>query len=371
MYRNFTLFTDGKNAFPAILEAIGQAKKTVHINMFIWRDDAIGNRMARAILEAADRGVDVTVSVDRYGLVLEKAEECKRSFFHKDCTLPERLKIVTLELAYPMPGAPKRARDEETPLYRAVMNHPHIHVSSKKFKADHSKYYIIDGETLFLGGINIEDKENGRDLQGRVYQDYMVRLRGREYVEAFRAKLTRGQDLASHYSFGVNTKKPRRFEMERRYLELIGNARQELYITMAYFSPLKPFLDAILAAHRRGVRVVILAPEHANFQDDSNRKTLKKLLKATNNEISVYLSPKMVHTKLMVSEQTVSLGSCNITKKAFRQLDELNLFMPNTDCPLTRQLLASMEENRRLSRKVCWQDIRYRPLMAFSEGFLV
>lgn len=371
MYRNFTLFEDGKNAFPAILEAIGQAQKSVHINMFIWRDDAIGNRMARAILDAADRGVEVTVSVDRYGLVLEKAEECKRSFFHKDNTLTERLKIFALELAYPMPGAPKRARDEATPLYRAVMDHPRIHVSCETFKADHSKYYIVDDEILFLGGINIEDKENGRDLQGRAYQDYMVRLRGREYVDAFRAKLAGGQDLHAHYSFGVNTKKPHRFEMERRYLELIGNARQELYITMAYFSPLKPFLKAILDAHRRGVRVVIMAPEHANFQDDSNRKTLKKLLKATNNEISVYLSPKMVHTKLMVSEQTVTFGSCNITKKAFRQLDELNLFLPRTDCLFVGQLLTSMEENRSVSHRVCWQQIRYRPLMAFLESFLV
>ena len=110
-YAGFTLLTDGKEAFPAILEAIGQAQRTVLINMFIWRDDAIGNAMARAVLDAAERGVSVTLSVDRYGVVLEKCEENKRSFFHKKQSLSERIKISTLELLYPMKGTPKRAPD--------------------------------------------------------------------------------------------------------------------------------------------------------------------------------------------------------------------------------------------------------------------
>ena len=66
-------------------------------NMFIWRDDRIGNRIAKAILTAADRGVKVYLSVDRYGVVLEKSEECKRSFFHKTQSLSEKPKISILK----------------------------------------------------------------------------------------------------------------------------------------------------------------------------------------------------------------------------------------------------------------------------------
>ena len=79
-----TLLVDGKAAFPEILRCIAAAQRSVRVNMFIWRDDAIGNRIAAALLEAADRGVQVDISVDRYGVVLEKAEECKRSFFHNN-----------------------------------------------------------------------------------------------------------------------------------------------------------------------------------------------------------------------------------------------------------------------------------------------
>ena len=45
-YADFTLLVDGKNAFPEILSCIESAQKSLVINMFIWRDDAIGNRLA-------------------------------------------------------------------------------------------------------------------------------------------------------------------------------------------------------------------------------------------------------------------------------------------------------------------------------------
>ncbi len=368
----FSLLIDGKEAFPEILRCIESAERSIRINMFIWRDDAIGNRIAAAVLGAADRGVQVDISVDRYGVVLEKAEESKKSFFHKRQTLTEKVKIKTLELLYPMEGAPHRAKDEESALYRAIMNHPNIRLECDRFKADHSKFYIFDDEIVILGGVNIEDKENGSDMQGRVYQDYMVKMNGREYVSAFLAKLERGEDTGEGYFFGVNTKDGcRRFEMEGRYLDMIRGAQKELVITMAYFSPLPAFMEAITDAYRRGVAVTVLVPERANYQSDTNRKTMKKLLKMTDNGITVYFSPKMVHTKLVANEKWVSFGSTNITKKAFAQLSELNLFLPRGR-ETAEQLMQSVRENQAFSRLVTnWQEVRYNHPLAWLEGFLV
>ena len=369
---NFSLLIDGKQAFPEILRCIEHAERSIGINMFIWRDDAIGNRIAAAVLAAAERGVQVDISVDRYGVVLEKAEESKKSFFHKRQTPAEKVKIVALELLYPMEGAPKGARDEESDLYRAIMCHPNIRVERDTFKADHSKFYIFDDEVLILGGVNIEDKENGCDMQGRVYQDYMVKMTGRKYVESFLAKLARGEDTGEGYFFGVNTKgAERRFEMERLYLDMIREAQEELTITMAYFSPLPQFLETIAAAHRRGVRITLLVPERANYQSDSNHKAVKKLLKMTDNGITVYFSPKMVHTKLVANEEWVSFGSTNITKKAFGQLSELNLFLPRGS-EAAQKLMQSVRENHALSRRIgSWRDVKYNRLLAWLEGFLV
>lgn len=373
LYDDFTLLVDGKESFSEILRCIGNAKKSVYINMFIWRDDNIGNAIARAVLEAAQRGVQVEISADRYGVVLEKAEECKKSFFHKRQSPVEKIKTATLELLYPMEGTPRRARDEETELYRAVMTHPNIRVECDTFKADHSKFYIIDDEILILGGVNIEDKENGKDLQGRVYQDYMVKMEGAQYVSAFRTKMAHFLDETCAYSFGINVKQPQRhFEMERRYLELMDEAQEDLVITMAYFSPLPQFMQAIVDAYRRGVQVTILVPERANYQNDSNRRTMRRLMKATDNGITVLLSPKMVHTKLVANEKTVSFGSTNITKKAFGQLTELNLFVRRNGESFPVALMENVAENQRLARRVeTWQELRYNRLLAWMEGFLV
>ena len=81
---NSTLLVDGSAAFDEILRCIDAAEKSIMINMFIWRDDTIGNRLGRAILHAADRGVRITISVDRVGMVLELCEESERSFFHQN-----------------------------------------------------------------------------------------------------------------------------------------------------------------------------------------------------------------------------------------------------------------------------------------------
>ena len=367
------LLVSGKHAFPEIIQCIEHAKISVEINMFIWRDDKIGNRMAEAVLTAADRGAKVSISVDRYGVVLEKCEEGKRSFFHKQMTLSEKTKAWLLEKLYPENSRPGNVKDEYTETYKRVMTHPNITVSADKFKADHSKYYIIDDEILFVGGINIEDKENGCDISGRVYGDYMVKLCSEKYVCAFRKKLATGRNTLDELFFGVNLKNPeRRFEMEQLYLNLINEAETELHITMAYFSPLATFTQAILAAHRRGVHVSIIISERANFQNDSNRRTAYTLLKASSGEIDVYFCKKMLHTKLVMNEQYISLGSTNITKKAFSQLSELNLFVQNRDTAFKHTLQESILEDMRCSRRIrSFHEITYNRLFAFLESFMV
>ncbi len=368
-----TLLVNGQAAFPEIIQCIEQSKASVEINMFIWRDDNIGSRMAEAVLNAAERGVKVFISVDRYGVVLEKCEECKKSFFHKSQSLIEKAKIKILQCMYPENGRPGAVKDELTELYARITAHPNIVVSADEFKADHSKYYIIDNEILFVGGINIEDKENGCDISGRFYGDYMVKLHGSKYVQAFRDKMKTGKDTLDGLFFGVNIKKPvRRFEMEKLYLDLISEAKTELHITMAYFSPMKKFVNAILEAHQRGVRVTVVIPEKANFQNDSNRHTIRKLLKASDGRIAVYLSPRMLHTKLIASDSLISLGSTNITKKAFGQLNELNLFVRRTGSELEKALDASIREDISSARRVHrYRQISYNRLIALLEGILV
>jgi len=371
---SISLLTNGKEAFPEILKCIENAKESIEINMFIWRADNIGKTIAKAVFNAAERGVKVYISVDRYGFVLEKCEECSHSFFHKKPTFSESVKINTLKFLYPTLLNRNPPEENHGLLLEKILNHPNIVISKDVFKADHSKYYIIDEKILIMGGINIEDKENGCDIRGIEYQDYMIKFDGKEHVENFRNKMNNNINSSNEYRFAVNNKSvlPHIFEIEDHFLEIINSSQIELVIVMAYFSPVKKFTEAIISAKNRGVKVSIMIPEHANFQDDLNKKTVKKLMKATNNGINVFLSPKMAHTKLIFNEKTVSLGSANITKKAFNQLSELNFTIERTDSQfcnnLNEKAWGYINESRKISN---YKEIKYNRIYAFVEGFVV
>ncbi|MBO5253375.1 MAG: hypothetical protein J6C51_05475, partial [Clostridia bacterium] len=80
---------------------------------------------------------------------------------------------------------------------------------------------------------------------------------------------------------------------------------------------------------------------------------------------------KMVHTKLVANENWVSFGSTNITKKAFGQLNELNLFLRRGSAA-AEDLMADVAVNHGLSQRVKdWREVRYNGLLAWLEGFLV
>ena len=368
------LLTDGKEAFPEILKCINEAQKSILVNMFIWRGDSIGKTVAEAMLEAADRGVKVNISIDRYGLVLEKSEECTHSFFHERPTLTEKIKIAALKISYPTLAPKNPPKADFTELRDKLLNHPNVSVSRDVFKADHSKYYIFDENTVIMGGINIEDKENGFDISGRRYQDYMVKITDTDEVKAFITKVESGKDILSDKKFTVNSKKlsPKLFEAESTLLDLINGAEKELLIIMAYFSPLPQFITAIHSAWKRGVKIKIVTPEHANFQSDLNRKTVKKLMSLCNNELELHFFKGMVHTKLLKSDKTLTFGSCNITKKAFNQLDELNLTATLEATDYLSDLDASIEKTLSECERITdGKEIKYSVGKAFIEGFLV
>ncbi len=369
---DIALLVDGKEAFPEILRQISLAQKSIKINMFIWRADKIGVEIARALLLAADRGVKIEISVDRYGFILESAEESMQSFFHKKPNFAEKIKIFAIKKFYKTKKVGFENLQEADFLKEKLLSHSNVKVEKDRFKADHSKYYVFDEKILVFGGINIEDKENGCDYLGRVYQDYMIETCDNRLIDELLNGFRDKKEEKLPY-LGINSKAvfPHVFEMKERYLDILRSAEKEIFITMAYFSPVKEFLDEIKKACERGVKITVMIPNSANFQNDLNLKTVKKLLEITDGGVEVFLSPKMLHTKLMSNEKVVSLGSTNINKKAFNQLDELNLFIQKSESAFCRKLFASCEKNLSLATKVEKEDIRFSKFRAFIESIIM
>lgn len=349
------VYTEGKKAFDEIIRCIDAAENSICINMFIWRDDEIGRTVAEHILAAADRGVSVEIIKDKYGAVLEYAEESQRSLLHESISVADKASVLFLELLYNPELLGKEKYSEESELGSRIKAHKNIMIRCDERRYDHSKYYIFDDQTMILGGMNIEDKEVTRDRKGRQYKDYMIKLSGKDYVDAFRKK-TIGSTGELHDSFVINQFSPYKLQEEKQnYLSIIKNAEQYLYIVMAYFSPIGEFMRDVIDAAKRGVKINIIIPETANFMDDLNKGTIKKLFKAAQNagtSVNFFLAPYMVHAKLIMSEKTINLGSCNITRKSFKGLGELNFELDNNSGDAALCLKSSVEELISLSHMV-------------------
>ncbi|MBE6027987.1 MAG: phosphatidylserine/phosphatidylglycerophosphate/cardiolipin synthase family protein [Clostridiales bacterium] len=369
----FELLEGGRNAFPEIIRQIRAADHEITVHMFIWREDRIGTEIAREIIASADRGVKVTIEKDMYAVILEYAEESQRSLCHRP-DLRDRFQISMLELLYNRELAAKRLRTSRSSLYTQLKEHPNIVLKDDVRTCDHSKYYIFDRKVMILGGINIEDKEYYSDSKGRVYHDYMIKISDADIVVQFlekRADPQKESDL-----FMVNMKEPVScFELKSNYMELIDGAERELCIMMAYFAPEKDIMSAIKRALHRGVHVRILIPRSANYMDDMNRSAVSKLHKYSkahsgdySGRLGTFMTDRMLHAKLLMSERRVIIGSCNINRKAFTKLDELAVSVDNDDSPFAAEIRSSVEEAFQNAECVSTRGkIKYNPVLAAIE----
>ena len=369
----FELLEGGGNAFPEIIRQIRAADHEITVHMFIWREDRIGTEIARELIAAADRGVKVTIEKDKYAVTLEYAEESQRSLCHRP-DLKDRFRILMLELIYNKELAAKRLKTSRSSLYMQLKEHPNVAMTDDIRTCDHSKYYIFDRKVMILGGINIEDKEYYSDSKRRIYHDYMVKVSDPDTVTEFLEK--RKDPKKKSDLFRVNMKEPFScFELKSSYLEIIDGAERELCILMAYFAPDKEILSAIKRALHRGVHVRIMIPQSANYMDDMNKLSVSKLLgysKARGGECSgmleVCMTERMLHSKLLMNEQRIIIGSCNINSKAFTKLDELAVVVDNDGSPFAEEIRSSLTEIFKNAEYIsAGSRISYDPVLAVIE----
>jgi cardiolipin synthase len=360
------LLVDGPGIFPALLELLASAVRGVEVGMFIWRDDTVGREFARAILAAADRGVPVRLVKDLQGAVFEWAEENRRSFLHP--RLPWRLLAPAwlLHRTYFRDAVADRPNRDSEELRRRLCSHPLVELQAAGIRRDHSKYYLID-DTVVLGGANIEDKAFDRDQRGRVWRDYMVALAGRRAVEAFRRRECMPFSLASGGSaaFVFNSSPGQYLSVVE---SLLRAARTRIVLQVAYLGR-TPVLQALEEAAGRGVELEILAPAAANLQSDLNRRLLRRLLEQHPGRVRVFLSPEMVHAKVVwVDGRSVLIGSGNLNRRSW-SFGESGVLLRGCSDAFWRELEVSYSTNRAQAEEVRDPaELTWRRLRALVEG---
>lgn len=325
---NCALLAGGDAAFGEILRRCALARRSIEINMFIWRDDGAGNALARALLDAADRGVRVRVVKDRFGGAFERAEERGGSFWNKKPDLLCASAALALRAAMPREERAPLIRQRPNALADALRRRPGVSLDAGHYRFDHTKYCIFDDETLILGGVNVEDKELGADVTGMHYHDLMVSVSSPEAVRRFRDRLALRApfDPARPLDFIFSGWVDGRYRngMLDGYLDFIGGARERLCVMMPYIGDRRAEA-ALLAAAARGAEVICVMPRRANLQNDYNYLAASRLRERSGGRIRIFLTPMMCHAKLMTADGArVTLGSANLNRDGLSRGWQLN-----------------------------------------------
>lgn len=321
------LLATGEVAFERILRRIDEARRSVLVRSFNWRDDETGQTVARALLRAAERGVAVTILKDRVGMHYEYLEGSKQSFFHKRIELRVRLQTWFLMAVYGQWGSLKQ---RPSPLADALLNHRNVTVHRDEKRFDHAKVYVFDDQTVILGGMGIGDDSRLENV------DFMVEVTGGDAAfrlnERHEGRVAfdpeRRLDYLLH-SFVANGDSEDTLAEQR--LRLIRGAQSSLTIAMAYLGD-RACARALLDAVNRGVRVTLLTSARANVLGDLNLRTCDDLLRRTRNapNLRVFLHPRMVHGKAVVVDGArVDIGSANFTRLSHGGYEEVNLYSQN------------------------------------------
>ena len=291
-------YTDGYQFFPALLAAIHEAKNHIHIDMYIFAEDALGCLVADALIAKAQEGVEVKLIYDDVG-----CWNVSHRFF-------ERMREEGIEVVSFLPV--------RFPSFTSKVNY-----------RNHRKIIVIDGTVGFIGGMNIAL----RYVKGTgtmPWRDTMLKVTGGAVYALQRAFLvdwyfvdrtllsdrkyyppmtgshqTVNNCLAQVVTSGPVTPYP---EIMQGFVRVILGARRYLYLETPYFMPNDSILFALKTAALAGVDVRVLCPMYsdARFVEWASRSYLREVVEA-GVQVSLYKAG-FLHSKLRIISRRISFS---------------------------------------------------------------
>ena len=348
---------DGYQFFPRLLQDIAAAKSHIHIDIYIFEDDALGRLVSDALIAKARQGVEVRVVYD---------DVCcwnvSDRFF-------ERMRVAGIEVEPFMP-----------------VRFPRF--TSKANYRNHRKIFVIDGLVGYIGGMNIAlryVKGTGR----QPWRDTMMRIEGRgvyslqraflvdwyfvdrtmlseeKYYPSQTSNLKPQTSNTSNFKLQTSNFKPQTStllqtvtsapvsdypEIMQGYIRIIMAAKKYIYIETPYFLPTMALHSALQMAAQSGVDVRLLVPlkSDARITEWASRSYLREAVDA-GIRVSFYKAG-FLHSKLLVSDDTVATcGSTNVDFRSFENNFEANTFFYHGAVPAQLKEMFLADEARSVS----------------------
>jgi cardiolipin synthase A/B len=321
------LLINGDRIFPAFLETIESAERTLNVQTYVYWRGEIASDVAAAICAKAREGVACNVILDALG-----AARMNRSLVRD----MERAGVHVVRFRPPKPYAMKRIANRT-----------------------HRRLLVADGRVGMTGGVGIAAEWTGDAENPDHWRDTHVRVRGpvvrglqgafaENWLEAT-GEVLAGEDYlpdldpidnGGPMQLVRSSAKVGDTNVEALYYSAIASARESMELTAAYFVPRPAFTQALAEASERGVDVQVLVP---------GRHTDKELVRVAGRAAYADLldagvrifefAPTMLHAKtLVVDGAWASVGTVNFDNRSFQLHDEVTL------CVWDRSFAAELHE---------------------------
>ena len=244
------VFTDGKEKFKALIDEMEHARRYIHLQYYIIKNDELWQKIEEVLLRKARQGVEIRVLFDSMGC---------RTMHNRDW---ERLEAAGIEVAEFFP---------------AVLGKLQLRVNYR----NHRKIAVIDGRVGFVGGFNIGREYLGRDKKFGYWRDTHICIEGaavtslevrfvldwnyaasenlflKDYLFEIPEYQKNGRDPMQIISSGPDSRSK---VIRNNYLRLIHMAKKNVYIQTPYFIPDEDILEALKIAAKSGIDVRIMIP---------------------------------------------------------------------------------------------------------------
>ena len=346
------IHNDGYSMLKALLQAIAHAKHHIHLEFYIFEDDAVGRLVRDSLMDKAREGVEIRVLYDDVG-----CWKVPHSFYDE-----------------------MRAEGVEV---RGFLKVRFPRFTSKVNYRNHRKMVIVDGKIGFVGGMNLALRYV-KGVPWGIWRDTFMQVEWKGVYGLQTAFLTDlyatdhslitssryfpEVDVCGGVCMQVVTSDPigRWRDVMQGLLIAITSARKYFYIQTPYLLPTEPILMAMKTIALAGVDVRIIIPMQGDFKlvHWASLSYLDELMEAG---VKIYRYRKgFLHSKLMVSDDRFStIGSTNVDFRSFEHNFEVNAFMYDADtaCLLNEIFLSDQKDAELLSLKSWRMRPWYRKVM--------
>lgn len=334
---NYQFFTDTQSTWEAMRSDLLSAQKSIFWESYIFHDDEIGRGFVEILKQKAMAGVEVKLAFDGWGGFWFTNEALKQL----RATGAEILYFNPIELSY---------------LWKGVRHW---------LNRNHRKLLLIDERVGYIGGVNIfKTCFEWLDLQVRV-EGKIVRTMVKYFAHSWLAGGGRWERLKailylpviSERYWRVLWHKPRgQFSSLRNvYLNAINRARKTLTVVNPYFLPDREFLNALIEAKKRGVRVELIIPWRTNHNllNYAMRAYWRMFASAG---FKLFLMKRMIHAKaLMVDDKWAMVGSSNFDAQSFYRSHESNLIFTQMEMLADlKKIFSGWKSSSRLFQPLQW-----------------